>query len=244
MAPPSLPRPPGRPTGASRPSSADGPHGAAPLASVPPQVPGPRIPAAPPETRHSGTFDLPATPASVGPARRAVRALLDAWGVDDDTGDGAVLVISELVTNVLTHTGSVRIVCRLHRAGGRLHIEVEDQNGGGPRPARRQPGDDDQNGRGLVLVGALSRNWGVRDTAHGSGHVVWAELACADDGPSPVETEPPATTAASPVLALPAVALPVRAAELPSREVALWSAGAHRPPPWQTVSPPGPVVRP
>lgn len=264
MAPPSLPRPSGRPTGGPRPSPADRPHGASLLPAVPQQVPpGSRFPVLPPgsagasrpprDTHRAETFDLPATPASVALARRTVRALLEAWGVDEDTGDSAVLVVSELVTNVLTHTGSERFVCRLSWTGVRLRVEIEDEDRGGTRPLRRQPGDDDQNGRGLLLVGALSRDWGVRDTACGSGRVVWSELAPegAESGP-----EAPARAAApsraqlpspAPVPALcpappPAVALPVRTAELPSREVALRS-GADRPPPWGTA-PPETAVRP
>ncbi|WP_143674629.1 ATP-binding protein, partial [Streptomyces caniscabiei] len=58
----------------------------------------------------------------------------------------------------------------------RLRIEVEDQNSGHAQPARRRPGLDDQNGRGLMLVGMLSSDWGVRDTPQRSGRVVWAEL--------------------------------------------------------------------
>ncbi len=87
----------------------------------------------------SGMFGLPATPASVGAARRRVRELLDAWGVGPDTSDNALLVTSELVTNALTHTASEQIVCRLRLTAGRLHIEVEDENRGGTLPASGCP---------------------------------------------------------------------------------------------------------
>ncbi|MFF0226808.1 ATP-binding protein [Streptomyces sp. NPDC004629] len=121
-------------------------------------------------------FDLPATPASVGAARRAVRALLTSWGIDDEVRDNAVLVTSELVTNAVNHSASERIACRLHSAAGRLRIEVEDQNRAAALPAPRRPDPDDQSGRGLLLVEALSRDWGVTGT-HRSARVVWAELA-------------------------------------------------------------------
>ncbi|WP_105968754.1 ATP-binding protein [Streptomyces geranii] len=121
-------------------------------------------------------FALPATPASVGAARRKVRELLDSWNVGDDTTDNALLVTSELVTNALTHTASERIVCRLRLSAGRLHVEVEDENRAGTLPAQRIPGPDEQCGRGLLLVGILSSDWGVRDAPHGSGRIVWAEL--------------------------------------------------------------------
>ncbi|MDW4906293.1 ATP-binding protein, partial [Streptomyces sp. ADMS] len=154
MAPPSLPQPLGRlPRGslAGRPDHLD-------------------------HSPQSGMFGLPASPASVGAARRKVRELLDAWGVGPDTSDNALLVTSELVTNALTHTASERIVCRMRFSARRLHIEVEDENCGGTLPAQRRPGPDEQCGRGLLLVGVVSRDWGVRDAPHGSGRVVWAEL--------------------------------------------------------------------
>ncbi|MGP4049874.1 ATP-binding protein [Streptomyces sp. 2A115] len=121
-------------------------------------------------------FGLPPTPASVGVARRNVRELLSEWGTSRETCDSAVLVTSELVTNALTHTQSEWIVCRLRTAGERLHIEVEDQNRGLTLPAPRRPTPDDQGGRGLLLVGVLSSDWGTRDTAHRPGRIVWAVL--------------------------------------------------------------------
>ena len=125
----------------------------------------------------SGVFDLPAVPAAVGLARTSVRRLLARWGTGDGTTDNAVLVISELVTNAVKHTGSVRIACRVRVDGHLLHIEVADENRAGTLPIRRRPGPEDQGGRGLLLVGMLSGDWGVRDAPHGSGRVVWAVLA-------------------------------------------------------------------
>jgi anti-sigma regulatory factor (Ser/Thr protein kinase) len=113
----------------------------------------------------------------VGLARTSVRRLLARWGTGDGTADNAVLVTSELVTNAVKHTPSARIVCRVRVDGDRLHIEVEDESGGNTLPALRCPGPDDQGGRGLLLVGMVSSDWGVREAPHGSGRVVWAELA-------------------------------------------------------------------
>ncbi|WP_330287098.1 ATP-binding protein [Streptomyces sp. NBC_00576] len=142
-------------------------------------------------------FVLTATPASVGTARRKVREVLGAWGVGPDTSDNALLVTSELVTNALTHAASERIVCRLHLSTGRLYIEVEDENRGGTLPAQRRPGPDEQCGRGLLLVGVLSSDWGVRDAPHGSGRVVWAELPT--EQTEPAEAAAPAAPVASSV---------------------------------------------
>ncbi|MER6530452.1 ATP-binding protein [Streptomyces sp. NPDC001508] len=153
-----------RPPGGEHAGRLPGPDGPDPLASGS-QPPG-----------HVHALDLPATPASVAAARRAVRALLTGWGTDEEVRDNAVLVTSELVTNAVTHSASERIACRLHSTAGRLRIEVEDQNRAAALPAPRRPDPNDQSGRGLLLVEALSRDWGVTGTPR-SARVVWAELA-------------------------------------------------------------------
>lgn len=143
-------------------------------------------------------FSLPAAPASVGVARRIVGDLLSGWGVGREAYDNAVLVTSELVTNALAHTASERIVCRLRITRGKLHLEVEDQKRGWTLPARRRPGPEEQGGRGLLLVGALSTDWGVRDTADGSGRIVWAVLPSRDERP-PSAGGTPTTNTARPI---------------------------------------------
>ncbi|MDX2699771.1 ATP-binding protein [Streptomyces ipomoeae] len=167
MAPPTLPQSPDRATPAMCPPFASAAY----------------------EPHRAGVFGLPATPTSAGEARRTVRELLDEWGVVPETREDMLLITSELVTNALTHTASEWIVCRLHMTGQRLRIEVEDQNSGHALPARRRPGPDDQNGRGLMLVGMLSSDWGVRETPQRSGRVVWAELP--SEGRNTAEPVPP-----------------------------------------------------
>ncbi|MBG0857383.1 ATP-binding protein [Streptomyces spinoverrucosus] len=136
------------------------------------------------------TFVLPAAPESVAAARRTVRETLTSWHTRPDDLDNAVLVTSELVTNAVTHSGSERIVCRLHSTGDRLRIEVEDQNLGPTLPVSRQACPDDQNGRGLLLVEAVCDDWGVRPAPNRSGRVVWADLTTPHHRPAPAA--PPA----------------------------------------------------
>ncbi|MDQ0773728.1 anti-sigma regulatory factor (Ser/Thr protein kinase) [Streptomyces aurantiacus] len=157
---------------------------------APPSLPKPlgRLPADG-HPHRTAVFGLPPELPSVGLARRNVRELLTAWGTDTEACDNAVLVTSELVTNALTHTVSERIICRLRSDGHGLHLEVEDQKRCPTIPAQRTAGPDEQGGRGLMLVGMLSSDWGVRDTAHGSGRVVWAVLP-ARPIPSPQSPEP------------------------------------------------------
>ncbi|MFE6287211.1 ATP-binding protein [Streptomyces sp. NPDC057877] len=127
---------------------------------------------------------LPGTPEAAGLARRQLRALLTAWHIGAEAHDNAVLVASELVGNAITHSASERIVFRVqHSATGALRIEVEDQSRGLTCPSLKQSGPDDQGGRGLFLVEALSTAWGVLDLPHRPGRTVWAALP--PEAPSP-----------------------------------------------------------
>ncbi|SEE18334.1 Anti-sigma regulatory factor (Ser/Thr protein kinase) [Streptomyces misionensis] len=127
----------------------------------------------------TASFDLPARPTAVGSARRVVRELLTAWGIPQDVRDDALLVTSELVTNALVHAGGDRIACRLDGTADRIRVEVEDEAGDEDvaLPVACRPGPDDQHGRGLLLVEALSRGWGVTFPPGRPARVVWAELA-------------------------------------------------------------------
>lgn len=68
--------------------------------------------------------------------------------------------------------GSSTIMLRLAVTPATLRIEVIDADPRWPRP--RQPAGLDESGFGFVLVAALARSWGLRDTA--AGKAVWAEL--------------------------------------------------------------------
>ncbi|RPE46423.1 anti-sigma regulatory factor (Ser/Thr protein kinase) [Streptomyces sp. Ag109_O5-1] len=207
MAPPSLPQPldrlpedriPGLPRPALT-AGAEGPHRSSDVTGNVPRPPGGerlgRLPGpqgldrfasgdGPTTLVHSRAFDLAPTPRAVGNARRSVGELLDSWGVGEEARDNAVLVTSELVTNSIVHSAGRRIVCRVHAGSDRIRIEVEDQNGGFTLPAPRQARPDEQNGRGLFLVDALSLDWGVAIAPEGpSVRVVWAELSTAPDEP-------------------------------------------------------------
>lgn len=121
-------------------------------------------------------LSLPGEPASVPIARRAVAAQLRAWGLEPLV-DTVSLAVSELVTNAVLHaTGGLRVA--LSRAPGGARLEVGD--GSARTPLQRRPTELSGTGRGLQLVDMLAADWGV-ESASGTGKVVWAVFAAADD---------------------------------------------------------------
>ncbi len=86
--------------------------------------------------------------------------------------DGAVLSVSELVTNAICHTGAVRRV-EVTADERLLHVETADEGAGRPEPL--DVGPDATSGRGLSIVAEISDAWGVRASSHGK--VVWFEMA-------------------------------------------------------------------
>ncbi|MEW2547564.1 ATP-binding protein [Streptomyces sp. NPDC047002] len=134
---------------------------------------------------------LPAIPEAASMAREFTRHTLTAWDLPAHRDD-AELIVSELVANAVTHAArqaaradrEVGVRLALRDAG--LLVEVRDAAGG--RPGVPDQSEDAESGRGLFLVEALSRSWGVRDGAGSPGKVVWAELPPA---PRPLPTLPP-----------------------------------------------------
>jgi anti-sigma regulatory factor (Ser/Thr protein kinase) len=119
-------------------------------------------------------------------ARAFVPGVLADWGLDHLRED-AELVASELVTNALRVTSAAGPASftapSLHRAmirvrlvllEGSLIIEVWDQAVARPAPARAMDLDA-ENGRGMLIVEALTAQWNSYVPAEG-GKWVWAEL--------------------------------------------------------------------
>lgn len=104
-------------------------------------------------------------------ARSFLQEALEHWGYAGTLLDDARLVISELVTNAVIHADTpLSVSVRAERAG--VWLSVRD--GSPTMPTPRAPSPRTASGRGLQLVAALSRDWGVEPTR--DGKVVWAEL--------------------------------------------------------------------
>lgn len=125
-------------------------------------------------------FRLPALESAAADARRRTRHQLHAWGSGVEVLDTAQLVISELVTNALRHTATTWIGCELALSGSLLRVAVSSE-GAGPRHEPGPAGEDDEGGRGLLLVVTLAEGWGVRPDGSGLGHTVWADLPLGAD---------------------------------------------------------------
>lgn len=112
---------------------------------------------------------------SIHSAREHVRAVLIEWKLGLLIDD-ALLITSELTTNALVHAAGTgdNFTLTLRRRHGILVIEVADSYQWA-MPELRKPDDPlDPTGRGLILVDALSANWGVRP--RDPGKTVWAHL--------------------------------------------------------------------
>ncbi|GAB3774310.1 anti-sigma regulatory factor (Ser/Thr protein kinase) [Nocardioides ginsengisegetis] len=124
-----------------------------------------------PAARWSYDLELHPQPQSVAGARRFVSDHL----VDHDLPhlvDDVRLVVSELATNALLHAGTSFGIL-LWARGGLVVLEVRDGSPDGP--SLGAAADTDTNGRGIALVGALSRDWGVTDYVDGAKSV-WASF--------------------------------------------------------------------
>lgn len=123
-------------------------------------------------------FGLPAVRTSVRVARDTVRDLLRAWKLPGDTCCDAVLLVSELTTNAVVHTGSGHVLCGLTLTGDerRLRIELHDEDSTPVRPPGHHAGPGEESGRGLLLVQQLADSWGSARSTRAEGKVVWAEL--------------------------------------------------------------------
>ncbi|MDP9846523.1 ATP-binding protein [Streptosporangium lutulentum] len=116
------------------------------------------------------SWSLSPVSSSVPDARHLVRGQLAAWGADRQS-EIVELLTSELVTNTLRHAwGPILLV--LSFQDGTLRCEVEDANPA--LPGLRNARDDEEGGRGLLLLDLLSQRWGSDHTP--TGKTTWFEL--------------------------------------------------------------------
>jgi anti-sigma regulatory factor (Ser/Thr protein kinase) len=134
---------------------------------------------------------MAAMPHAVGRARAWARWVLGTWHLDG-VADTVELLVSELVTNAVRATGVTDdstdprhlfgkvkpIYLSLSALAEAVLIEVWDASE--TPPLRRTASDEDETGRGLILVQALSKEWGCEVLRTG-GKIVWSKCLIGEE---------------------------------------------------------------
>ncbi|MBM7169060.1 ATP-binding protein [Streptomyces sp. G44] len=116
-----------------------------------------------------------AEPEEIRNLRRAVRAALGRWGAVV-VSEEAELAVTELATNTIQHVGhGTAAVLVMEVRMDRLRLELHDKSS--LPPVVGSGGCDEECGRGLHLLAAMSLDWGTLLTA--AGKAVWCELPLA-----------------------------------------------------------------
>jgi anti-sigma regulatory factor (Ser/Thr protein kinase) len=119
-------------------------------------------------------------------ARLLAAHQLTEWGHPHGTEshDTVVLVVAELAANAVLHgrvPGRDFALSLFHdESRGVVRIEVADTHPALPTRKAPAPTPDEDGGRGLLLVDALTTDWGVRDRL-GPGKTVWAVCSLSRD---------------------------------------------------------------
>jgi len=124
-------------------------------------------------------LELGAFPPAVACARGHSASVTLEWGLAGLT-ETAKLLTSELVTNAiraserLTSAADAAIVPVVHvwLVSDQVSLVIRVWDGHDGMPVRRDVGPDDENGRGLMLVESMAKEWGAYRKE--TGKVVWA----------------------------------------------------------------------
>jgi histidine kinase-like protein len=133
-------------------------------------------------------LELGALPSAVPCARLHTKQVLWEWGLDA-LAEAVELIVSELLTNgVQVSEGMAGSRClgrwtpgvppvRLWLCSDKQSALVQVWDGNDRRPERQEVDQEAVGGRGLLLVEALSAEWGTYTPERSSGKVVWALIA-------------------------------------------------------------------
>ncbi len=117
-------------------------------------------------------------PTAAAEARNQVRTVIRAWKVPVDP-DIAILLTSDLVTNAIAYGDGETVTLGIRCSRAHLRIDVYDTSRSLPMAVDEPAGTE--TGRGLVLVAALSTEWGSFRTP--AGEAVYFTLAFQPDLP-------------------------------------------------------------
>ncbi|GIH79561.1 ATP-binding protein [Planobispora longispora] len=122
------------------------------------------------------TVTLRGVPESVAVARHRAMELL---GEGHPAFEDVVLLVSEVVTNSVVHSGSAgggRVAMTLAVEAGTVTVEVRDAGSADSVP-RVRIAPDEEGGRGMFLVDLLAARWGVRQDGSRGPRTVWFQIA-------------------------------------------------------------------
>jgi anti-sigma regulatory factor (Ser/Thr protein kinase) len=115
--------------------------------------------------------NFPADLVAAGAARQFVTDSLTKTNLPVTSIDDARLIVTELAANAIVHARSpFSVTVHAHGCGVRLSV----RDGSSVRPTVRPCDPRAESGRGLLLVAALSADWGVVVAL--DGKTVWADL--------------------------------------------------------------------
>jgi anti-sigma regulatory factor (Ser/Thr protein kinase) len=118
----------------------------------------------------SSTYELPSRPSSARVARRLARGAMG--GCPEPLVETAELLITELIANAIQHASSSPVM-HIDVDSGTVRISVSDESS--QTPDVRHGGLEEEGGRGLMLIEALSTSWGWTRTT--GGKQIWFTLA-------------------------------------------------------------------
>jgi hypothetical protein len=127
---------------------------------------------------HRDSLKLCADEAAPREARRRLAKVLPEWSLPQFE-TVAALIATELVTNAMLATRGTQWAMapppiRLWLRGGPCVLAILAWDATAAAPVPRDAGDDDEGGRGLAIIDALSAQWGFYYPAKFDGKVTWA----------------------------------------------------------------------
>lgn len=115
---------------------------------------------------------LPGDASAVPAARRFAGQAAADYGAGPECIDTTKLLVTEIATNAVMHAHSpIRLTVSPEPHSLRVEVRDDDPT---PPPLPCVPDPDATSGRGLWLVSALARRWGVNRNA--KGKTVWFEV--------------------------------------------------------------------
>lgn len=122
-------------------------------------------------------LELGALASAVPCARLHARQVLSEWGLAS-LGESAGLIVTELITNAVKASAALTQVfpVRLWLASDLTRVLIVVWDASPQPPARVDASSEAEHGRGLMLVGAVSDEWGWYCRDDTCGKFVWATI--------------------------------------------------------------------